>query len=95
MKVTEKNDWEFRTYFLGETQLTADNCTQIVFERTDGAVIAAPVDWRREQHSYEDWGRTSHVTSEVPYLVLQQYGTSVKLSEGSFNILSFSTGEPK
>lgn len=81
-QVTEKNNWEQRTYFAGKLRLTPEATESVVVSWPDGRRELCPVNWNEETHSYEDHGHRSTVRSMVPSITARHSGLllTIKLS---------------
>ena len=89
MLVKEKNDWEHRTYFVGDVQLSPDRDKFLLVRWPDGSEERCKIWWRRETYHYSDHGNPGSATSDVPYVELNVHGVavSVKLSSASIEVI--------
>lgn len=96
MQIVERNNWEHRTYYLGEpvlgrgsregesdNRLTPKNCKALRLILENGSLVEFGVEWRQETHTYSDHGHPGSARSDVPYLRVDNFGliSHVKLSE--------------
>lgn len=85
MRVAEKNDWEYRTYWVGDLQLTPKTTKVIKTRFPDGSKHALQVEWRKEQHSYSDHGHQHNVTSDVPFVKVELHGAELRVKLSSLD----------
>jgi len=89
MKVTEKNNWEHRTYFCDDGQLTPENAQFVWVHWPNDEHEKLPVNWAEETHHYSDHGHPGSATSMVPYVHTNANGIPVRLKLTKLNIQSF------
>ena len=87
LQVTEKNNWEHRTYFAGQFQLTPEATTEVYVSWPNGAQERFDVQWQHETVAYSDHGITGYGKSYVPYITASLNGMPVKINLKQLEIL--------
>jgi hypothetical protein len=80
------NNWEHEEYFVGDKQITPENCTMIEVMWPDGTSSVHEVGWVKIHTFYHDQGRRTDVTRREPHVVLPHRGMSIPINLKKFQM---------
>lgn len=87
MKLTVKNNWEYRTFFLGETKIDEKQGGIAIVQFPDGVRVAAPFESAVKGHHYNDMGHDVYGTHWELIAVLNVHGQNIRVPLADLDIV--------